>query len=101
MKKIILLLCVIVPAALAAQNKHFDNFYSKYENREGFACMNITGEMLGSLSMTASENGDGKNEKADTLKDISMIKMVVTETNDREFLKDLDNVISKGDYRNI
>lgn len=99
MKKIILLLCILVPAALAAQNKHFDNLYNKYENKEGFTCMNLTGEMLAAFTMMAG--GDADKKAAEVLKDVSSIKMVITKSTDNAFFADLENAILNGEYKNI
>ncbi len=95
MKKLILAIMVLIPMGLAAQNKSFDDLLSKYEGTDGFVCMNMAGDML------QSTLGAKSTEAAETMKDISSMKLIVAERSNDAFRSDLKEFIGEDKYESL
>ena len=75
MKKLFLILAVILPVAVLAQNSPVDKLFKKYANKQGFVTVNISGKLLG----FASELDTGDKETSEMLKQLSGIRILSVE----------------------
>lgn len=77
MKKVFLIITILLPFGLLAQNSAIDKLFEKYESKDGFTTVNISGKLLSMVSQL--ENND--SESAEILNNISRIR-VLTVDND-------------------
>lgn len=72
MKKLIVILAVILPLAVAAQKSPIDKLFEKYANKQGFTTVNISGKLLG----FASKMDTGDEETSEMLSQLSGIRIL-------------------------
>lgn len=72
MKQLILILSLLFPAALFAQNTAVDKLFEKYANKEGFTTVNISGKLL-ALAGNLGEEDDTAKEVLSKLKGIRIL----------------------------
>ncbi len=78
MKKLFLILAVILPVAVLAQNSPVDKLFKKYANKQGFKTVNISGKLLG----FASELDTGDEATSEMLSQLSGIRILSVENSE-------------------
>lgn len=84
MKKLVLILAMLLPLAVLAQNTPVDKLFQKYANQKGFTTVNISGKLLG----FASQIETGDKATTDMLSGLKGIRVLTVE--DDELNKKLD-----------
>lgn len=91
MKKLFLILAVILPVAVFAQQSPVDKLFKKYANKDGFVTVNISGKLLG----FASKMDTGDEEISDILSQLSGVRILSVDDNELaghpDFFAELDN----------
>ncbi len=97
MKKLILILAIVLPMAVLAQNTPVDKLFEKYANQKGFTTVNISGKLLGFAAQL--ETGDeATSDMLSSLKGIRVLTVEDDELNKQlDFFKELD---SDGFFKN-
>ena len=84
MKKLILIVAILLPLAVLAQETPVDKLFDKYANQKGFTTVNISGKLLGFAAQI--ETGDEATGKM--LSSLTGIRVLSVE--DDELNKSLD-----------
>ncbi len=100
MKRMVLTIAVITFAAsLAAQRLSADEFFNKYNDREGYTTVVINGSLLGFLGHCESDDSDNPLSK------ITSIRLVIREKDSFPvtggFLPEIRNIIRRGRYEEL
>lgn len=98
MKKIIIILSVLVPVAVAAQNRAIEELAAKYADREGFSTTVIKGVLSGGASGAVKIEGVDISK---IVKDISSITIVSSDGPDDEFSRDVKSAVQRGGYSTV
>lgn len=98
MKKLVLILVLLIPLWVMAQdNSPIDKLFNKYANKEGFTTVNISGKLLS----LANSFADKKDDELEILNKISGIRVLSVEDSimnqKLNFYKELD---ADGFFRN-
>jgi hypothetical protein len=72
MKKLVLILAVLLPLAVAAQKSPVDKLFEKYANKQGFTTVNISGKLLG----FASQMDTGNEEVSKMLNQLTGVRIL-------------------------
>jgi len=91
MKKLVLILVLLIPLWVIAQdNSPIDKLFNKYANKEGFTTVNISGKLLS----LANSFADKKDDEIEMLNKISGIRVLSVEDSimnqKLNFYKELD-----------
>jgi hypothetical protein len=78
MKRLMMLMAVLVPMALAAQKSPVDKLFEKYANQKGFTTVNISGKLLG----FAGKLDQSDPETSKMLSNLSAIRILSVEDKD-------------------
>ncbi len=78
MKKLILILAILLPAAVFAQKTPVDKLFEKYANQKGFTTVNISGKLLS----FASKIDSGSDDASEILSELKGIRILTVEDND-------------------
>lgn len=84
MKKLILVLAVLLPMAVFAQNSPVDKLFEKYANRKGMTTVNISGKLLN----FAAKIDSGDDETAKMMSELKGIRILSVD--DHELNKGID-----------
>jgi hypothetical protein len=71
MRKLLILLSIVLPLSIAAQDE-VDKLFDKYSGKDGFTTVNISGKMLGFVAQFEQDNHDAK----DMMEQLSGIKIL-------------------------
>ncbi len=97
MKRLMMMMAVLVPMALAAQKSPVDKLFEKYANQKGFTTVNISGKLLG----FAGKMDTGNPETTKMLSNLTGIRILSVE--DEALNKELDfyeELESTGFFKN-
>lgn len=97
MKRLMMMMAVLVPLALAAQKSPVDKLFEKYANQKGFTTVNISGKLLG----FAGKMDTGNPETTKMLSNLTGIRILSVE--DEALNKQLDfyqELESTGFFKN-
>jgi hypothetical protein len=97
MKKLMFILCFVLPLATFAQKSPVDKLFEKYANKEGFTTVNISGKLLG----FASHIDTGDEAAGRMLAGLTGIRILSVE--DKELNKGIDfykELESDGFFKN-
>lgn len=106
MKKIeILIIVLVVPVLLAAQNTPIDKLFEKYYGHEGFTTVLVNSEMFEVLSKLEKVEGEIEGEACDVFKNINRIRVLAQEDEGKEmeginFMDELKGV-DFGEYKEL
>jgi hypothetical protein len=78
MKKLVLIMAILLPMAVAAQKTPVDRLFEKYANQKGFTTVNISGKLLG----FASQLETGDKATSDMLSGLSGIRVLTVENDE-------------------
>jgi hypothetical protein len=78
MKKLVLIMAILLPMAVAAQKTPVDKLFEKYANQKGFTTVNISGKLLG----FASQLETGDKATSDMLSGLSGIRVLTVENDE-------------------
>jgi len=78
MKKLVLIMAILLPMAVAAQKTPVDKLFEKYANQKGFTTVNISGKLLG----FASQIETGDKATTDMLSGLSGIRVLTVENDE-------------------
>ncbi|MBW8332613.1 MAG: DUF4252 domain-containing protein [Prolixibacteraceae bacterium] len=98
MKRILLILVLLIPVLVMAQdNSPIDKLFNKYANKDGFTTVNISGKLLG----LASSFDESKSKEAAMFEKITGIRILSVENKELNkglnFFKELE---SDGFFKN-
>jgi hypothetical protein len=97
MKRLMMMMAVLVPMALAAQKSPVDKLFEKYANQKGFTTVNISGKLLG----FAGKMDTGNPETTKMLSNLTGIRILSVEdealNKQLDFYKELE---SSGFFKN-
>ena len=97
MKRLMMMMAMLVPMALAAQKSPVDKLFEKYANQKGFTTVNISGKLLG----FAGKMDTGNPETTKMLSNLTGIRILSVEDDalnqQLDFYKELE---SSGFFRN-
>lgn len=93
MKKYVIILLLMLPLALTAQQKSFKLLFEKYSGREGYTTVGLSADMLRMVYSFSGEDSDPEMTKL--LNDIKGISIVVSDRMNDEFIDDLEKMIDK------
>ena len=97
MKRLMMMMVLLVPLALAAQKSPVDKLFEKYANQKGFTTVNISGKLLG----FAGKMDTGNPETTKMLSNLTGIRILSVEDDalnqQLDFYKELE---SSGFFRN-
>lgn len=97
MKRLMMMMAVLVPMALAAQKSPVDKLFEKYANQKGFTTVNISGKLLG----FAGKMDTGNPETTKMLSNLTGIRILSVEdealNKELDFYKELE---STGFFKN-
>ena len=98
MKKLVLILVLLIPLWVMAQdNSPIDKLFNKYANKEGFTTVNISGKLL-SLANSFADNKDDEIEMLNKISGIRVLSVDDSIMNQKlNFYKELD---ADGFFRN-
>lgn len=98
MKKLILILLVVLaPAFLVAQNSAVDNLFQKYGGKKGFTTVTINGNLLKMVANMTDED-DG----AEVLNSITSIKILAQEEGEAEnFFEEVMGSLKRDAYEEL
>ncbi|MCL3782492.1 DUF4252 domain-containing protein [Prolixibacteraceae bacterium JC049] len=98
MKRIFLLIAIILPLGLMAQNSAIDKLFDKYSGQDGFTTVNISGKLLALASQFENDDPTAK----EMLQNITGIRVLAVEdeslNKELNFVKELKK---DGMFRNI
>ena len=91
MKKLVLILAVILPMAVFAQQSPVDKLFKKYANKQGFTTVNISVKLLG----FASQMDTGDEEVSQMLSQLSGVRILTVDDSELagapDFYAELNN----------
>lgn len=91
MKRTLLLLAVLIPFGAAAQSRAVERFASAWDGREGVSVVSIKANVVDMGKM-------GGVDISDFIRGISSMTIVSNEKPDERFARELEHLISEGDY---
>jgi hypothetical protein len=103
MKRLMMLMAVLVPMALAAQKSPVDKLFEKYANQKGFTTVNISGKLLG----FAGKLDSGDTETSKMLNNLTGIRILTVEdesiTGKLDFYQELegDGFFKNNNYESL
>jgi len=103
MKRLMMLMAVLVPMALAAQKSPVDKLFDKYANQKGFTTVNISGKLLG----FAGKMDTGDPETSKMLNNLTGIRILSVEddkiTGKLDFYEELekDGFFKNNNYESL
>jgi hypothetical protein len=97
MRRLMIVMALLVPLALAAQKSPVDKLFEKYANQKGFTTVNISGKLLG----FAGKMDNGNPETSKMLANLTGIRILSVDEDENpqklDFYKELE---SSGFFRN-
>ncbi len=91
MKRLLIILVLLAPLALAAQKSPIDKLFDKYANQKGFTTVNISGKLLGMAGKLDTAN-PATNEMLKNLSGIRILSVDDRSLNSKlDFYKELEN----------
>jgi hypothetical protein len=94
MKRLMMLMAMLVPMALAAQKSPVDKLFEKYANQKGFTTVNISGKLLG----FAGKMDTGDPETSKMLSNLTGIRILTVEDESITGKLDFYNELEDGGF---
>lgn len=89
----IFLTILLLPATLSAQSRSFRALYDKYAGRDGYVTVEMSGSMFNVMNGLVKDNDE---DAADFMSKIDNLILIVADTDDPTFGRDVEAMIGNG-----
>lgn len=101
MKKLVLFLLIIMPAAGFTQNVEIDNFFKKYSGKDGFTTIIFTKEMFDLYKSGSSAQGTESSHATEGIYSMKMLTAPSDSTTHYSFTEELNSVLPKNKFKQL